>query len=279
MTQKEFEFQIAGVRLKGQFYPSDETKAVIILVHGLGEYSKRYERKVVPFLIKNSLAVLSFDLFGHGFSQGKQGHHPGYNYIMDAVDQMISRARSLFKDKPVFLYGHSMGGNVVINYGLRRSNLPNGLIATSPFLRLAFKPPKWKVHMGKVFDKLLPSVTMPNDLDLNAISRDPLEIDMYKNDPMIHDRVSTSYSLRFMETGEWALQHAHELGIPLLLLHGTADRITSHKASREFARRCESKCELVLVEGAYHELHNDLDKEKVLGIIANWIDDKIQTIK
>ena len=279
MTQKEFDLQIAGVSLKGQYYTPKATKAIIVLVHGLGEYSKRYEKNVVPFLVKNSFAVLSFDLFGHGSSQGKRGHHPGYNYIMDAVDHMISRARSHFKGKPVFLYGHSMGGNVVINYCLRRSNLPNGLIATSPFLGLAFKPPKWKIFIGKVFDKLLPSVTMPNELDVNAISRDPIEINMYMDDPLIHDRVSTGYSLRFIETGEWALQHANQLKTPLLLLHGTADRITSHEASGEFAKRSKGKSELVLVEGAYHELHNDLDKEKVLRIIAKWIDDKIQTIK
>lgn len=279
MTQKEFEFQIAGLKLKAQYYVPEKAKAVIILVHGLGEYSKRYERNVVPFLIKNSLAVFSYDLFGHGLSQGKRGHHPGYSYIMDSVDQMISRARSLFKGMPVFLYGHSMGGNVVINYCLRRSNLPNALIVTSPFLGLAFKPPQWKIFIGKLLGKLLPSVTMPNELDLNALSRDPLEVNRYKNDPLVHDRVSTSYSLRFMETGEWALEHAHQLERPLLLMHGTADRITSHKSSGEFARRSESMSELVLVEGAYHELHHDLDKEKVLGIIGNWIDDKIQTIK
>lgn len=279
MTKKEIEFQIAGVQLKGQYYEPKETKAVVILVHGLGEYSRRYERNVVPFLVKNSITILSYDLFGHGFSQGKRGHHPGYNYIMDSVDLMISKARSLFKGKPIFLYGHSMGGNVVINYCLRRSNLPTGLIATSPFLGLAFRPPKWKVLIGKIFDKLLPSLTMPNELDLNALSRDSLEVNAYKNDHLIHDRVSTGYSLRFMETGEWAVQNAHQLEIPLLLLHGTADKITSHKSSVEFARRSESKSELVLIEDAYHELHHDLDKEKVFEIVASWIDNKIQTIK
>lgn len=276
MALNEFEFQVAETTLQGQYYSPKITNAVIILVHGMGEHSKRYEKQVVPFLLKNSVAVISYDQFGHGRSKGKPGHHPGYTYLLDSIDQMISRAHELFQDIPVFLYGHSMGGNVVINYSLKRSGHLQGVIATSPFLRLAFDPPAWKIAFGRIIDHILPSFTMPSEIDVSALSRDKKEIEAYQKDPLVHDRVSTRYSLEFIKTGEWAIEHATELKIPMLLLHGTKDRLTSHLASEEFAENAHGKVELVLFEGGYHELHHDLDKEKVLETIVHWIDQEIQ---
>jgi acylglycerol lipase len=276
MTLKEFEFQVAETTLQGQYYSPVIPKAVIILVHGMGEHSKRYEKQVVPFLLKNSMAVISYDQFGHGRSKGKPGHHPGYVYLLDSIDQMIAKANELYHDIPVFLYGHSMGGNVVINYSLKRSDQLKGVVVTSPFLRLAFAPPKWKMAFGRIIDLVIPSFTMPNEIDVSALSRDKKEIEAYQMDPLVHDRVSTRYSLEFMKTGEWAIEHASELKIPMLLLHGTKDRLTSHLASEEFAAKAQGKAELVLFEGGYHELHHDLDKEKVMGTIVDWIQKEIQ---
>ncbi len=278
MTLNEFEFQVAGTTLHGQSYSPKTTSAVIILVHGLGEHSKRYEREVVPALLNNSMAVISYDQFGHGQSKGKRGHHPGFSFLLDSIDQMIHKASELFHEKPVFLYGHSMGGNLVINYCLRRSSILKGLIVTSPFLRIAFEPPQWKMAFGKIIDKILPSLTMPSDLDVTAISRDEDEIAAYQLDPLVHDRVSTGYSLEIMKNGEWAIEHANELKLPMLLLHGTSDRLTSSVASEEFANK-SGQVQLILFENAYHELHHDLDKDKVLEKIISWIKDKLQLTK
>jgi acylglycerol lipase len=277
MTLNEFEFQVAETTLQGQYYSPVISKAVIILVHGMGEHSKRYEKQVVPFLLNNSMAVISYDQFGHGRSKGKPGHHPGYVYLLDSIDQMIAKANELYQDTPVFLYGHSMGGNVVINYSLKRPGRLKGVVATSPFLRLAFDPPEWKMAFGRIIDRILPSFTMPNEIDVSALSRDKKEIEAYQKDPLVHDRVSTRYSLKFMKTGQWAIEQARELKIPMLLLHGTNDRLTSHLASGEFAAKAQGKVELVLFEGGYHELHHDLDKEKVLETIVDWIQKEIQT--
>jgi len=278
MTLNEFEFQVAGITLHGQYYSPKITRAVIILVHGLGEHSKRYEREVVPALLINSLAVISYDQFGHGRSKGKRGHHPGFSFLLDSIDQMIHKASELFHGKPVFLYGHSMGGNIVINYSLRRSSILKGLIVTSPLLRIAFEPPQWKMTFARIIDKIMPSLTMSSDLDVNSISRDQDEIAAYQLDPMVHDRVSTGYSLEIMKNGEWAIEHANDLKLPMLLLHGTKDRLTSYVASEEFANKSE-KVQLILFENAYHELHHDLDKDKVLENIISWIKDELQLTK
>ena len=91
------------------------------------------------------------------------------------------------------------------------------------------------------------------------------------NDPMVHDRVSHAYSIEFMDKGEWAIDHADQLQIPMLLLHGTADRLTDHKASEEFAQKAGNIVEYQPVEGGFHELHHDLDREVIIQKIITWI--------
>ncbi len=234
----------------------------------MGEHSARYEKNVIPFYNKNSIAVLTYDQFGHGKTEGKRGHNPGFEAVLDCVDIVIEKALEVFGKKPIFLYGHSMGGNVVINYALRRKQNITGAIVTSPFLRLAFNPPGWKLSIGKILQKIAPSITMGNELELEAISRD-------KNDPLVHDKISPNYSVVFIKTGEWAINNANRLGIPMLLMHGTGDRLTSYKASQEFSNNAGDLVELKLYEGAYHELHNDINKTEVLEKMISWINKRI----
>jgi alpha-beta hydrolase superfamily lysophospholipase len=168
-----------------------------------------------------------------------------------------------------------MGGNVVINYALRRKHNLKGLIVTSPFLRLAFNPPAWKMIFGKLIDRIYPSLTMPNELELESLSKDQKEIEAYKNDPLVHDRVSTRYSLKLMETGEWAVEKASTLNTPMLLMHGAKDRITSFQASKEFAENAGEQVTFISVKDGFHELHHDLEKQQVLEQICHWIKKQI----
>jgi alpha-beta hydrolase superfamily lysophospholipase len=275
LDRKEFKFEIANERLRGQYYDPGKTIAVVILVHGMGEYSRRYERTVVPFLLNNDFSVISYDQFGHGLSGFERGDHPGFAYLLDSIDQMISKAVGLFPGIPIFLYGHSMGGNLVISYSLRRKHKLTGVIATSPFLRLAFDPPAWKLSFGRLIRKIYPSLTMSNELDIKAISKDPVEIEAYMNDPLIHDRISSRYSLDFIRSGKWSIAHASSLQTPMLLIHGTGDRITSSKASKEFADNAGPIVTFIAVKGGYHELHHDIEKQEVLDSICLWIKKQI----
>lgn len=275
MTKHPFEFEIAGYTLKGQSYTTDDPLAVVVLVHGLGEYAARYESSVVPALLKASIAVLSYDQFGHGHSEGKRGNHPGYEYLLDSLHKVVHMASSLFPLKPVFLYGHSMGGNVVINFMLRRKPPIKGVIVTSPLLRLAFDPPAWKMTLGRMIDKIYPSLTLPNEIAVASISKDPKEVEAYKNDPLIHDRVSTRYSLQIIKQGEWAIAHASALDIPMLLLHGEKDSITSHLASEEFWSNNKAYVTYKSFENGFHELHNDIERKEVLHLVTEWIDKQI----
>jgi len=276
MNQKEFFFNQNNTKLYGAYFQPENVKAVVVLIHGMGEYFGRYIDHVIPYFYKNSFAVITYDQFGHGKTEGKRGHNPGFEKVLDCVSYIINKSKKVFGKKPVFLYGHSMGGNVVINYVLRRDHDLKGVIATSPFLKLAFEPPVWKLKIANILLKIAPSLTMGNELDVNAVSRDKNEVAKYKKDPLIHDKVSPNYSIVFIETGQWAIDNAEKLNIPMLLMHGTGDQLTHYKGSQEFAKNAGKKVTLELFEGGYHELHNDIIKNEVLDAMIQWLNKEIQ---
>ncbi|WP_027391155.1 alpha/beta hydrolase [Aquimarina latercula] len=270
MQFQEFYFNYLKYQLYGQYWLPTNCKAMVLLVHGMGEHSGRYSDHVIPELLSKQIGVITYDNFGHGKSSGKRGHCPNYDSLMDTIDAVYQKSREIVNNLPVFLYGHSMGGNLVINYLIRKKPEVTGVIITSPFLRLAFQPPKWKMTMGKMFQKIAPSVTLPSGLDVKAISRIADEVEKYENDPLIHDRVSTNFTLPIIEAGIWVISKAAFVEKPVLIVHGTADQITDYRASQEFAEK-NDLISFIPFKGGYHELHNDLEKEKFLLTITNWI--------
>jgi alpha-beta hydrolase superfamily lysophospholipase len=264
-----------GLALVGRSWePDGEPKAVVCLVHGLGEHCGRYAH-VAAALTTAGLAVLACDKRGHGRSEGKRGFIPSYDALMDDIDLLLDQASTRHPGKPRFLYGHSLGGNEVLNYALRRKPALAGVVATSPGLRTAFKPSAAQLAAGKIMNRLYPGFTMANGLDVTAISRDPTVVEAYQKDPLVHDRLSARLGVELLETGEWAIDHAADFPVPLLLAHGTGDRITSHQASQEFAAKAPA-CTLKLWEGLYHETHNEPEKGAVILENVAWITQRIE---
>ncbi|WP_378174659.1 alpha/beta hydrolase [Aquimarina sp. SS2-1] len=274
MQHHEFFFDYKKHKLFGQYWLPKDCKAIILLVHGMGEHSTRYTDYVIPELLAKHIGIITYDNFGHGKSSGKRGHCPSYEALMEVIDIVYHKAKETVSDLPIFLYGHSMGGNLVINYILRSDLKVAGAILTSPFLRLAFQPPAWKMMMGKLFQKIAPSITLPSGLDANAISRVPEEVEKYKNDPLVHDKVSPNFSLPIIKAGKWVMTKASQLETPILLMHGTADQVTSYAASQELSEQTDY-IDFIPFKDGYHELHNDLDKEKLITTAVFWIEDKM----
>jgi alpha-beta hydrolase superfamily lysophospholipase len=273
MTHKEFNFNICNTEFYGQYWQAENTKAVVVLVHGMGEHSARYKH-VAKKLNENDFSVVAFDHFGHGKTAGKRGHNPNFDAVLESVSKTIEKATTVFENKPIFLYGHSLGGNVVFNYLLRKKHNIKGGIATGAFLKLAFEPPKLKLFVGKILQKIAPATTMPSGLDATGISRIDTEVNKYKDDPLIHDKISPNFGLTFIETGKWALENASNLKTPMLLLHGTDDKIIDYKAIEEFSNKTK-KATLKLYQGGYHELHNDLCAEEVFQDIVDWLNTQL----
>jgi alpha-beta hydrolase superfamily lysophospholipase len=116
-----------------------------------------------------------------------------------------------------------------------------------------------------------PDMQMANGLALDGLARDPEVIRAYTSDPLVHNKISVRLALDMLQAGEWALAHAAEFPLPLLLVHGSADKLTSAAASQEFAARVRGDCTLKLWDGFYHETHNEPEKGKVLGFMVDWL--------
>jgi alpha-beta hydrolase superfamily lysophospholipase len=166
---------------------------------------------------------------------------------------------------------------LVLNYAIREIPSINAIVATSPILRPAFEPPAWKINLGRVMYRIMPTLAMSNELDRDALSRDPKVVEDYNADPLVHDRISSRLAIDMLDGGLRLLDNAHKLRIPTLLVHGIEDRICSAPASQEFSQKAGEICTLKLWEGLYHETHNEPEKEDVIKFTLAWINEQLSS--
>ncbi|RYU93240.1 alpha/beta hydrolase [Emticicia agri] len=272
MTHKSF-FETDNKQRKiffQQWLPEQEAIGIIALVHGLGEHSTRYTH-VADFFTSKGLGMIAVDTYGHGQTTGKRGHADSMEAYMEQIGRLLALATQTIPNKPVFLYGHSMGGALVLNYLFRYKPAISGVIATAPAVRPGFELPKPLLIIGKIARAIAPSFTQANSLDLENLSHDREVIEKYKADPLVHNQVSGMVGITLIEWGEWLLQHAKQTPAPLLLMHGTQDKLTSYEASKLLASQLSGDITFKSYEGLYHEIHNEFEKQHVFNDMLAWI--------
>lgn len=251
--------------------PAVDPLAVVAVIHGLGDHIERYAN-FSTFLNKHQICVLGMDLQGHGKSPGKRGHIRSYDLLLSNVEKILIAARLEYIDIPLFLFGHSLGGNIVANYLLRhQSKEVSGGIITSSFFRLAFKPPGWKIRLARFLDKIWPSLTLDNEVDPMELSHNPDVGMKYLEDTLVHGKTSLRLYNESIKYAEWALANAGLLNYPLLVMHGDEDRITEWQGSEKFTETAGVKATFKLWRGLRHELHNENSGDEVLNYICTWI--------
>ena len=250
--------------------PGGEAKCVIGIVHGLGEHCGRYH-PVAERLVREGFHVVGYDQRGHGKTGGQL---PTFEILLEDLACFASHLKELHD--VVFLYGQSLGGGLVVNFALRNPTYPRptnlrGVIASSPLLRPTIAPPAWKLLIARTIGKLWPSITLGSGIDPKSLTHVDAEIEKYRNDPLVHHRVSAALGISMLDAGEWNLRHAASLSIPMLLMHGSADQVTSPECSKAFAEEAGQNCHLRLWDGMYHELHFETEREEVLSHVADWV--------
>lgn len=253
-----------------KWLPEQAATGIIALVHGLGEHSGRYAH-VAEFFTARGIGIIAVDTYGHGQTTGKRGHADSIEAYMEQITRLLELARQTVPDKPVFLYGHSMGGALVLNYVFRYKPAINGLIATAPAVRPGFKLPALLLIIGKIARAIAPSFTQANSLDLDNLSHDRDVIDKYKADPLVHNQVSGMVGITLIEWGEWLLQNARQAPVPILLMHGTLDKLTSYEATKLLASQLTGDVTFKSYENLYHEIHNEFENQTVFNDISAWI--------
>lgn len=253
--------------------PDSPPKGVIVLVHGIGEHIGRYEH-VARMFTDNHFAMIGTDLIGHGRSGGQRGHVDRYDDFCDQIDWMISQANRLFPDLPIILYGHSLGGNLVLYHSMKHSIKAAGVIATSPGLEVTRVPPL-KLLVGKIMYSVWPSFSMTNSLDVTGLSTDQSVIDNYKKDPLVHPNISARLGIDLLDSGQWIRENGSEVKVKLLLVHGEKDRLANVTGTRDFVKNTDGLVTYKEFAGGFHELHNSPEKDQVFHLFLDWIEKEV----
>ena len=253
-----------------EWRPNNEatTHAVIILVHGKGEHAGGYIHVAENFTA-SGIAVMAFDQFGHGKTEGKRGDAPSYDHLMEGIDRLLEEAKHRYAGLPVFLYGHSMGGNIVINYALRRRQPLAGAIASSPWLKLsAAEQPVFLKIANRILQQRKSKLSIGPP---SYLTSDAEMLAKITSDPLRHNRFSARLFFAIRRAGQWALANADSLSVPMLIMHGDRDTVTSFEASRLFAERAGTRCTFREWPGLKHELHNEKEREQIFAAVKTWI--------
>lgn len=256
--------------------PDSETKGVIALVHGLGEHCNRYDHWAEKFADKG-WATVGYDRSGHGQTKGKRGHTKSYDALYQEIDLLIQQTIAQFPDQPIVLYGHSMGGNLVLNYLLRFKPNVSGAIATGPFIRSTEPLPKLLIFIARILKFIFPGMTQPNGLKVEAISRDKQVVKDYIDDPLVHDKISNVMALGMIDAADWLDKQSASFEVPVLLMHGSADQITDAKATEEFGDRAKGDVKVKTWGDLFHEIHNEPEQDQVFDFTWNWISEHISS--
>ena len=266
-----------GCNLATQRWPLPEgqaVRAVVLLVHGLGEHVGRYEH-VANFLTAQGFAVVGYDQYGHGESSGARGTLTSSARLLDDLAEVLDAVRAKAQGLPVVLLGHSLGGLVAarfVSLGLRPVD---GLVLSSPALDAGLNP--LQKLLVAVLPGLLPDVQVGNGLDARYLSHDPAVVAAYRADRQVHDRVSPRLARFIADAGPATLAQAGQWAVPTLLLYAGQDKLVNPQGSREFARRAPAAVvQSLCFEGLYHELFNEPEQDQVLALLARWLQQKFK---
>jgi alpha-beta hydrolase superfamily lysophospholipase len=246
-------------------------RAVIAIVHGFGEHIGRYT-PLGPLFENLGFAALGLDLHGHGRTPGPRGNVESYERLREDVDMLLDEASERFPDVPVFLWGHSMGGGLALDYTLTRGERGmKGVIATAPLIEAVDAPPAIALSILKLIRKFKPSFAINNEIDGTKISSQPEEQARYESDTLNHGRLGVGLGLGSLGVGKTLPARGARFPLPLLLMHARGDQLTRFEASQKFAANCPT-CNFHPFEDVEHEMHNDTSRERVIALMTNFIE-------
>lgn len=252
--------------------PAGSPRGVVLLVHGLGEHVGRYSGLALR-LADSGYAVHGFDLRGHGRSSGRRGD-TRFAPALDDVERLLAKTAAAHPGLPGFLYGHSLGALIVLNCLARRRPAVRAAVVSAPPLRNALRLQRGKVLLARRLGGVLPWLTLPTGLDPQALSRDPAVVAAYRADGLVHGSASLGLA-RDSLAATAEVEAAPALPVPVLAIHGSADRVAFPEGSRALAARLPGTVTLVEYPGLFHEPHNEPERERVLDAAVAWLDARV----
>ncbi len=272
--QSEGTFKGAGgIDLYRQCWKPDGTaKCAVAIIHGVREHSGRYA-PMADDLTPHGYAVYCFDHRGHGRSPGQRGHINAWHEYRDDTDAFVAQVRQDAPDLPLFLFGHSMGALIELDYLLFHPDAFRGAIISGAPLEPVDATKPIQLAIARVLSRVRPTLSTTWKFGGAGVSRDPAVVRAYDTDPLVHNPSSLRWGMEFLATIDRVKSRAAEIKLPVLLLHGGDDRIVSPNGSRHlFDQISSTDKELKIYPDRFHEAHNDIGREEVLADIVRWLD-------
>jgi acylglycerol lipase len=251
--------------------PDGNPKAVLPIVHGLGEHSGRY-MNVVNHFVPDGYVVYGMDQIGHGKSGGRREYIERFEDFGDTFAEYMKMIQQWQPGKPIFLLSHSIGGLIAAYYLLDHQAEFQGAVFSAPVVKVASHVSQGTVLMGKVLSVVAPTAgVLP--VDPTTISRDPEVVKAYINDPLVfHGKTSARLSAEMLRALLRVSAETHKITLPFIAMQGGSDRLVDPDGAQILYEKAGSKDKtLKIYEGLYHEIFNEPEHERVLGDVENWV--------
>ena len=245
-------------------------RALVLIVHGLGEHSGRYE-SVAQQLNGWGFAVRAFDLCGHGLSSGVPGSLPDEHRLLDDLATVFDRSRTtVAPGLPIVLLGHSLGGLIAARFVSLKLRAVDALILSSPALDPGLNA--FQKLLLATLPKIAPNLRVGNGLDANFLSHDAAVVATYRADPLVHDRICARLALFIATAGAQTRALARLWTVPTLLIYAGQDRLVNPEGSRAFAAHAPASVLTSLCfDDLYHEIFNEADPAPVFSALQQWL--------
>jgi len=267
-----------GRKLFRRAWLPDAPTAVLVVVHGFGEHSGRYE-EVGRTFAHRGFAVHAYDHVGHGQSTGRRGHVATFDWFLDDLEHFIRIVREEHPGLPLVLLGHSMGGLIVASLAGQRTPAVDLLVTSGAALAVGEGVSGFRMAMARVLRRVWPTLTLEAGLDVQGLSRDPEVIRAYEADPLVHGKASAAFGAGMAEATERAQAGAPQVTRPMLLLHGEDDPLCKAEGSRLFfealPREHVKGSELRIYPGLRHEIFNEPERGEVFADMLTWIEARL----
>ena len=277
---KHHEGNFQGVRNLNIYYqawlPEADVKAVLLVVHGLGEHSGRY-LNVVNHFVPLGYAVYGLDHIGHGKSEGDREMVNCCDDFTDTLSIFYEIVAEAQGEKSIFILGHSMGGLITSYYLLDHQDKFAGAIISAPSVKVGEGISSATITMAKVLSRVAPKMGMIA-LDANTISRDPAVVAAYVNDPLVfHDKTPARLAAELLTAMLRVNAEASRITLPFIAVHGSQDSLADPGGSQMLYDQASSADKtLKIYDGLFHEVFNEPERDQVLKDVEHWLEAQLQ---
>jgi alpha-beta hydrolase superfamily lysophospholipase len=273
MQHNETNFKgMNGIQLYSQYWlPEESPRAILAIVHGVGEHCGRY-MNIVNHMVSNKIGVYGYDHRGHGRSNGLRGHIDSWVEYRIDLRKFFKMIKAQQSECPIFIFGHSMGALITLDFILAEDEELAGVILSGTPIEPVGVAKPHLVALARILSRIYPRFLIGLDIDFDAISRVPSVVKALQEDPLAQTKFSAKWGTEALAVVESVKMQGGSVDLPILMIHGEADRLNLADGAKKFFDQIQhSDKEYIGYPASYHEVYNDLDYEKMLSDLLDWI--------